>query len=98
MRRVVAVTAMVLALGACAKDDRVLPPGEYAGSTKADQAIRISVADQPKVNGQKADWGEPGEIRAVSLPGKPTFKCVSAADGQELRCQLGDETIELMKE
>lgn len=94
MRRVVVVLVLVV-LGACARDDRFLPAGDYAGSTSGEQSFRISIGNEPKVNGVKAEWDEAGTIKAKGLP---LIKCVTLDDGEELRCRVGDETIELMKE
>lgn len=101
MRRALVLVALLfvaLFVAACSTDNRFLAPGEYAGSTSADQAFRISIGDKLKVNGHKAEWDERGAIRAVGLPGKPVVKCVTLAKGEELRCEFGGETIELMKE
>jgi hypothetical protein len=96
MRRVLVVVVAALAvLGACARDDRFLPVGDYAGSTSSEQSFRISIGNEPKVNGVKAEWDEAGAINAKGLP---LIKCKTLDDGEELLCRMGDETIELMKE
>lgn len=94
MRRLFVIVALVV-LGACSRDDRFLPPGDYAGSTSGEQSFRISIGNEPKVNGVKASWDETGSIKAKGLP---LIKCRTLDDGDELRCRVGDETIELMKE
>lgn len=92
-------------LAGCGKDDRFLPPGEYSGSTSLEQPFRIVIGEEPKVNGQEAEWEERGAIRLVKEPGKPLVTCRSKADGEELECVVprpggegGHEMVELVRE
>lgn len=107
------VVVAVVALGAagCGEDERLLPPGEFSGSTSLDQRLHLSLSgDKPKVNGQKAEWDGRGRIKLVGLPGEPVMSCVVRAKGEELRCEVprsdggeygtggGFEMVELMRE
>lgn len=94
MRRAAAVVAVLLALGACSQDERFLPVGEYAGSTSLDAPFTLTVAGTPKVNGQKGQWDERG---AIKVKGMPVIRCRTVNGGEELRCQVGDETVELLR-
>lgn len=117
MKRVRAALAIVVvavvALGAagCGEDERLLPPGEFSGSTSLDQRLHLSLSgDEPKVNGQKAEWDGRGRIKLIGMPGEPVMSCVVQAKGEELRCEVprsdvsgdgpggGFETVELMRE
>jgi len=102
---VVVVAVAVGGLGACKQDERLLPPGEYGGSTALDQRLHLSLSDEPKVNGLEAEWDGRGRIKLVEVPGEPVMSCVVQAKGEELRCQVprpgnvgGFETVELMRE
>ena len=105
MGGVLVVVAAVAVLGACQQDERLLPPGEYSGSTSLDQRLHLSLSDEPKVNGQEAEWDGRGRIKLTEMPGDPVMSCVVQAKGEELRCEVprasdlgGFETVELMRE
>ncbi len=93
MRRAAVVLALLL-LAACSQDERFLPVGEYAGSTALDAPFTLTVAGTPKVNGQKGRWDERG---AIKVDGYPVIRCRTVNNGEELRCQVGDETVELLR-
>lgn len=101
MKRLVAALACCVAFAtACGGNSRVLPPGQYSGSTSAQQAVNVVVGGTITLDGV--------EMRATSSKWliaahdkRLRMRCASAFHKTELVCTIDRhgavETDELLK-
>lgn len=115
MRRLVCAAAVsfFVAVGAsgCGSDERFLPPGQFAGSTPSDRAVKLSISDKPLIDGQPAEWVGRGSMREKkgNKENKDGLRsrvdCIVKAEGEELECKftvvgrndIPETTIELVR-
>lgn len=91
MRRVALLLAWLLALSACGDgaSNSFTPPGSYAGSTAADQAITLDVSDKVRINRREGRFVQRGVIEVKDGGAVTTLSCkVVDNKGEELRCTL----------
>jgi hypothetical protein len=89
MRGAVVVLVALAAAGCGRGGNQLIPAGQYAGSTAADRAFQLDVAEEPKVNQHKARFIDRGVIEYKDAGAVTRLTCKKLdRKGEELRCTL----------